>query len=111
MGFNVSKLSNNTLELVKDGKYIYAELDIDFCSVTLVSKLCKRSTDKINLLQLWNNKKGMVGKGLYSEQNIFFEQTIIIANAPEELIAMQIIIYEVELQKFFQSLKVNKVKI
>ena len=112
MGYKVSKLQNEALELIKDGRYIYAEIDSNFCSVTLVSMIDKVNTENINFLQSWNNKKGLIGKGVYSEKNIYFEQTMLLANAPEELVAMQIIVYEVEVQKFYQSIKkVNKLNI
>ena len=62
MGYNVSKLKNDSLELIKNGKYIYAEIDEQFCSVTLVSKISEISDDKIKSLQVWNNKTGMVGE-------------------------------------------------
>ncbi len=111
MGYNVSKLKNDALELIKNGKYIYAEIDEQFCSVTLVSKISKTTSDKIKSLQVWNNKKGMIGKGVYSENNIYFEQTMLLLNAPEELISMQFIIYEVEVYKFYQSLNIRKFNI
>ncbi len=111
MGYNVSKLKNDSLELIKNGKYIYAEIDEQFCSVTLVSKISKISDDKIKSLQVWNNKTGMVGKGVYSKNNIYFEQTMLLLNAPEELISMQFIIYEVEVQKFNQSINIRKFNI
>ena len=112
MGYKVSKLQNKALELNRDGRYIYVEIDNNFCSVTLVSRIDKVNTENINFLQSWNNKKGLIGKGVYSEKNIFFELTMLLANAPEELIAMQIIVYEVEVQKFFQSIKnINKLNI
>ena len=55
-----------------------AELDKDFCSVTLVSKITKTTSDKIKSLQVWNNKQGMIGKGVYSKNNIYFEQTMLL---------------------------------
>ena len=111
MGYKVSKMNNKNLELIKDGKYTYAEIDKEFCSVTLVSKISKTTSDKIKSLQVWNNKKGMIGKGVYSENNIYFEQTMLLLNAPEELISMQFIIYEVEVYKFYQSLNIRKFNI
>tara|TARA_B100000401_G_C52305816_1_gene484888 strand:- start:131 stop:577 length:447 start_codon:yes stop_codon:yes gene_type:complete len=111
MGYKVSKMKNKNLELIKDGKYTYAEIDKEFCSVTLVSKISKTTSDKIKSLQVWNNKKGMIGKGVYSENNIYFEQTMLLLNAPEELISMQFIIYEVEVYKFYQSLNIRKFNI
>ena len=111
MGYKVSKMKNKNLELIKDGKYTYAEIDNEFCSVTLVSKISKTTSDKIKSLQVWNNKKGMIGKGVYSENNIYFEQTMLLLNAPEELISMQFIIYEVEVYKFYQSLNIRKFNI
>ena len=112
MGYVVSKLPKNTLELLKDGRFIYAEIDYDFCSVTLVSKIDNTNPEKINYIYSWNNKKGYLGKATYSDENIYFEQTMILANAPEELIAMQMIIYEVEVQKFYMNIKkINKIKI
>ena len=112
MGYVVSKLPKNTLELLKDGRFIYAEIDYDFCSVTLVSKIDNTNPEKINYIYSWNNKKGYLGKATFSDENIYFEQTMILANAPEELIAMQMIIYEVEVQKFYMNIKkINKIKI
>jgi len=111
MGYNVAKLNNEKLELIKDGKYTYAELDKDFCSVTLVSKITKTTSDKIKSLQVWNNKQGMIGKGVYSKNNIYFEQTMLLLNAPKELISAQFIIYEVEVHNFYQSLNINKINI
>ena len=74
-------------------------------------KISKTTSDKIKSLQIWNNKKGMIGKGVYSENNIYFEQTMLLLNAPEELISMQFIIYEVEVYKFYQSLNIRKFNI
>ena len=59
MGYNVSKLNNEKLELIKDGKYTYAELDKDFCSVTLVSKITKATSDKIKSLQYSSSPLGL----------------------------------------------------
>ena len=47
MGYKVSQMKNKNLELIKDGKYTYAEIDNEFCSVTLVSKISKTTSDKI----------------------------------------------------------------
>tara|TARA_E500000178_G_C16478559_1_gene512024 strand:+ start:95 stop:559 length:465 start_codon:yes stop_codon:yes gene_type:complete len=112
MGYTVTRLSIYQLMLKKDAGSFVAEIDKEYCIVTLVSKMSKNSPDKITILQDWNNYKRSYGKGIYTEKYIYFIEKFFTVNAPEELIAMQLVLYEVHADKFYNSIRdMEKTKI
>ena len=112
LGYKVSKITNESYELIRKNKYIYAEIDNDICEVILIAKIEKVNPENIYFLQKWNNQKGLIGRAVHSKKDIFLEQTMFLVDAPDNLVALQMAMFEVNVEKFYDGIaKIKKYKI
>ena len=111
LGYNVSKHDKDVYKLSKEGAVFFAEVDKEFCTVTFIANVFDSSEVLIDEIISWNNSQKL-GKGVYDKNNIYFEHFLILAEATDELLALNIFVYGAALSDFHDHLsEIEKVKI
>ena len=110
LGYSVKKYDKGIYELSKGKALFYAEIDREFCTVNFIANVFDVSENMIAEITEWNNK-GKLGKGVFDENNIYFEYFILLAEASDKLLALNIAIYDAALEDFHKHFsEIQKVR-